>query len=168
MKSSPRRIIRILTGVILGIAVGVGILDSVKASQGQTPKSPADAAAHSVVVPLEEASFGPAEPYGGIQSKSLAVLWADAASHRFTVLVKISKGSTPRQYHTNWDMQVVVVKGTMTHWTKSQGNSKPLGVGSFWYQPPDEIHQNTCLTDECIMLVSNFTWGKFEERSDTN
>ena len=73
-------------------------------------------------------------------------LWKDPSTHRQSAVGRITKGSAPRHYHKGYDMQVVLLKGSMIHWTKSspEASKKPLGPGSYWFQPAGEVHQNTC------------------------
>lgn len=112
----------------------------------------------SLVVPIKEAKFGPTREYGTSKMLSAAALWSDEASGRSTALVKFTKGSTPKHYHVNFDMQVVVLKGILVHAVEAipESRERQLGPSSFWYQPRGEVHQNSCLVDECMIFVTHF------------
>lgn len=116
-----------------------------------------------VVVPFEELKFGQPKPYGTSKEFSAMALWSDPATNRVTAVGRITKGSAPKHYHKNYDMQVVLLKGTMIHWTKSspETSKRPLGAGSYWFQPANEVHQNTCLSEEC--LIFGTVYGRIED-----
>jgi hypothetical protein len=59
----------------------------------------------------------------------------------------------------------VVIKGTMKHWDKQhpEGEVKPMGPGGYWFQPGNEAHGDSCLSEECVMYVQ---WmGKRDTRA---
>jgi hypothetical protein len=49
----------------------------------------------------------------------------------------------------------VVIQGTMRHRVKGEKESdaKPMGPGSYWFQPGNEAHGDSCVTDECVMFI---------------
>ena len=30
---------------------------------------------------------------------------------------------------------------------------RPLGPGSFWYQPAEQAHADSCLSEQCVMFI---------------
>jgi len=70
------------------------------------------------------------------------------------MLLKFKKGSNPLHIH-NSDYHLVVVQGTMKRWEEGEQEAaaKPLGPGSYWFQPGNQAHAGSCLTDERIMFV---------------
>ncbi|MBI4164657.1 MAG: DUF4437 domain-containing protein [Acidobacteria bacterium] len=144
-KSRIRRRVAIATTcVLLGVAAGI---------LAETP-------AQNIVTSFEEVKFPPPKPLGNSTATS-AFLWSDPVTGANRALVKFTKGSTNRHYHT-YDYQCVVVKGPVTHWTEKipEAGAKQLGPGSYWYQPKGQVHQDTCLTDECVLFVDNFSRGE--------
>lgn len=119
-----------------------------------------------VVVPIEELKFPAPFAYGSMKEVSFTVLWSDPATQRASIMTRTTKGTAPRHYHKGYDMEVLLVKGSMIHWIKSQPESgkRRLNPGSYWFQPANQVHQNTCLSDECIFL--NTTFGKGEGDTD--
>ena len=54
------------------------------------------------------------------------------------------------------DYHLVLVRGTMKHWAagETEDKAKPLGPGSYWFQPGGQAHADSCLSEECLMFVS--------------
>jgi quercetin dioxygenase-like cupin family protein len=130
----------LVVGAVCGIA---GLAASVRADdKKQVAKTP-----------FQDAKFvpiNPAQPDG----PQLAVLWGDPEKGPSAMLLKFKKGGGPLHIHTS-DYHLVVLQGTMSHWIKGEQESdaKPLGPGSYWFQPGNQAHGNSCLTDECVMFI---------------
>ena len=105
------------------------------------------------IVPIESATFRPVSPTlpDGAQ---MAVLWGDPSAGPSAVLLKLKKGSTPLHTHSS-DYHLVVLKGIAKHWSEGQSevDAKPLGPGSYWFQPGNQVHGDSCLTEECLVHV---------------
>jgi quercetin dioxygenase-like cupin family protein len=106
-----------------------------------------------IVVPFQDARFAPldtAQPEGA----QLAVLWGDPTKGSSAMLVKFKKGVGRLHYHTS-DYHLMVLQGTMKHWAEGEReeDAKPLGPGTYWFQPGNQSHADACLTDECVMFV---------------
>jgi hypothetical protein len=115
-----------------------------------------------VVTPFQDAKFAPVDPTQP-DGPEMAVLWGDPAQGPSAMLLKFKKSSNPFHIHTS-DYHLVVVQGTMKHWEEGEQEAaaKPLGPGSYWFQPGNEAHAGSCLTKECIMFVK---WeGKRDSR----
>lgn len=127
-----------MTCTLLGVAAGVF----------------AKTGARDIVTAIDEVTFSSPPMPNGTSMASAAGLWSDPATGGGSALVKFTKGSTTKHYHTN-DEQVVLVKGTAIHWAESlpETRTKRLQVGSFWYVPAGAVHQDICVTDECILYV---------------
>lgn len=115
----------------------------------------AETAESDVVVSTDELKFSAGTPKGTTRISGLS-LWGKApADGPISALVKFTKGATPKHFH-NMGERVVVVKGTVIHWTEAlpETRTKHLEPGSYWYVPTKAVHQDICLTEECILLVS--------------
>lgn len=106
-----------------------------------------------VVVPAEEARFQPMSarhPDG----PRMAVLWGDPSSGPSAVLLEMKRGAGPLHLHTA-DYHLVILEGTMKHWSadQSEEGARPLGPGSYWFQPGGHAHGDSCLSDRCVMHI---------------
>ncbi|MCL1633095.1 cupin domain-containing protein [Luteimonas sp. SX5] len=106
-----------------------------------------------IVAPYEQAVFVPSNPDnpGGTQ---IAVLKGDPTTGPSAMLMRMKKGASPLHVHSS-DYQLVVIEGTMKHLGAAQRESdaKPLGPGSYWFQPGEQAHSDACLVDECLMYI---------------
>jgi quercetin dioxygenase-like cupin family protein len=113
------------------------------------PKSP------MVIVPTGTAKLtpvDPADPKGARQ----AVLQGDPNTGPSAILLEFKKG-VPSELHVHTsDYHLVVLEGTMKHWNDqgSEATAKPLGPGSYWFQPGNQPHAGVCLSDRCLMFVA--------------
>lgn len=79
------------------------------------------------------------------------------------MLMRMPKASGQLHVHSS-NYHLVLLKGVMKHWSagESEAGVKPLGPGSYWFQPGEQAHADSCLTDECLMFI---TWeGKRDGR----
>lgn len=113
----------------------------------------ADDTKKMIVTPFQEAKFVPADPKQP-DGAQMAVLWGDPAKGPSSMLLKFKKGSNPLHIHTS-DYHLVLVQGSMKHWAEGEqeADAKELGPGAYWFQPGNQAHAGSCLTDECIMFV---------------
>ncbi len=104
-----------------------------------------------IVVPFQDARFVPLD---AAQPGELAVLWGDPTKGSSAMLVKFKKGVGRPHYHSS-DYHLTLLQGTMKHWAEGEReeDAKPLGPGSYWFQPGNQVHTDACLTDECVMFV---------------
>jgi quercetin dioxygenase-like cupin family protein len=147
------------SGLILSFTVCLAV--GVVAGALAAPNKP------MVVIAFEDAKFvvtDPARPNG----PRTAVLMGDPETGPSTMLLELKKGTGRLHVHSS-DYHLVVVRGTMKHWTEREPEArvKPLGPGSYWFQPGNEPHGDSCLSDECLMFIS---WvgkrdGKYVEAS---
>jgi hypothetical protein len=122
----------------------------------------ADDTKRMVITPFQEARFVPLDPARPDDSQ-IAVLWGDLAKGPAATLFKRKKGPGPLHIHSS-DVHVVVAQGTMKHWAEGEqeADAKPLGPGSHWFQPGDQAHGDSCVSDECVIFVK---WeGKVDSR----
>jgi quercetin dioxygenase-like cupin family protein len=106
-----------------------------------------------VVVPIEDAKFAPVVtrlPEG----PRMAVLWGDPNTGPSAMLLEMKRGAGPMHTHTA-DYHLVVIEGTMKHWGagEKESDAKPLGPGSYWFQPGGLAHADACVADRCVMQV---------------
>jgi hypothetical protein len=123
----------------------------------------ADDTKRMIVTPFQEAKFVPIDPArpDGLQ---IAELWGDPAKGPSAMLLKRKKGAAPLHTHSS-DTHVVPVQGTVKHWAEGEQESdaKPLGPGSYWFQPGNGAHYDACVSDECVIFIM---WdGRRDSRS---
>jgi quercetin dioxygenase-like cupin family protein len=106
-----------------------------------------------IVVPIETAEFLPADP-ASPNGHQIAVLSGDPSSGPSAMLMRFKKGSGAAHVHSA-DYQLVVLQGTMKHWGngRTKESARPLGPGSYWFQPGGEAHTDICVTDECLLHI---------------
>ncbi len=106
-----------------------------------------------VLVPFQEAKFVPLDP-ARPEGPKLAVLSGDPTAGPSAMLLKLQKAAGRLHFHTA-DYHLVLLQGTMKHWAEGtqEADAKPLSPGSYWFQPGNQTHGDTCLTDECLMFV---------------
>lgn len=106
-----------------------------------------------IVTSFDEAKFVPSNP-DNPNGTQIAVLKGDPETGPSTMLMRFKKGGSPPHIHSS-DYQLVVIKGTMKHLSAKQkeADGKPLGPGSYWFQPGEEAHADVCLADECLMYI---------------
>ena len=74
----------------------------------------------------------------------------------FHVWVHADEPGTKGPMHTHTaDYHLVVIEGTMKHWAagETEATAKPLGPGSYWFQPGGQPHADACISDKCVMHV---------------
>lgn len=144
------RVIAVVGCALLGVGVGISA-----ATVGK-----------NIVIPFEEVQFPPLKPLGESTASAFPV-WRHPDSGGGSALIKFTKGATDKHLHT-FDYQLVVVKGTVTHWAEKipEAGTTKLGPGSYWFQPRNELHQDTCLEDECIMFMYSFSGGETKREAD--
>jgi quercetin dioxygenase-like cupin family protein len=107
-----------------------------------------------VLLPFQDITFAPIDPArpGGT---AYAVLRGDPGRGPSSMLLRFGKATGELHYH-NSDYELVLLKGTMKHRTEreTEAAARPLGPGSYWFQPGKQVHADSCLTDECLMFVS--------------
>lgn len=106
-----------------------------------------------IVTPFQDAKFvlvDPARPDGS----QLAVLSGDPTKGASAMLLKMKKGAGRLHVHSS-DYHLVLLEGTMKHWAENEKetDAKTLGPGSYWFQPGNQAHGDSCLTDECLMFI---------------
>jgi quercetin dioxygenase-like cupin family protein len=106
-----------------------------------------------IVTPAQDAVFKPMDPARPAAAQ-IAVLRGDPASGASTMLMKFGKSNGRTHSHSS-DYDLIVLKGDMKHWQpgESEADAKVLGPGSYWFQPGNRPHADSCLSDECLMYV---------------
>ncbi len=123
-------------------------------------------AKRTVVVPHDGAQWTPADP-ARPEGTQIAVLRGDPATGPSAMLMRMKKTDGALHVHTS-DYDLVLLEGSMKHWTtEAERASGPvLGPGSYWFQPGEEAHGDSCLSDACTMFI---TWaGKRDGRLATS
>ena len=106
-----------------------------------------------IVIPSGEAKFVPVDP-ARPEGTAIAVLWGDPATGPSAMFMKMKKTEGALHVHTS-DYHLVLLEGTMKHRAanESAAEAKALGPGSYWFQPGNQPHTDSCLTDECVMFI---------------
>jgi quercetin dioxygenase-like cupin family protein len=106
-----------------------------------------------VVTAFEDAKFVAVVP-GRPDSPEIAVLWGDPAAGPSAMFIRVKKGPLPMHTHSS-DYHLLVVQGIVKHWSaeETEEDAKPLGPGSYWFQPGNEAHADSCLSDECLAYL---------------
>lgn len=115
----------------------------------------------AVTTPIEAARFVPINP-ADPNSTQIAVLSGDPATGPSDMLMRFVRGQGVPHVHSS-DYRLVVVQGTMTHTQAGEeAKATPMGPGSYWFQPGEQPHVDSCLSDQCTMFIS---WsGKRDSR----
>ena len=107
-----------------------------------------------IVVPRAEAKLVPLDPANAASAR-IAVLRGDPAQGPSAMLMQFGKATGRLHVHSS-DYQLVVLEGTMKHWVAGQteADTPPLERGSYWYQPANQAHADSCLSESCLMFIS--------------
>ena len=105
------------------------------------------------VVPFAQARFVTVSP-GRANSPEVAVLSGDPATGPSAMYIRLRKGVIPMHVHVS-AYQLVVMQGSLKRWNDEQTeDSVPaLGAGSYLFEPANQPHANSCVTDECLVYL---------------
>jgi hypothetical protein len=113
----------------------------------------AAAQAAAVTTPMSEARFVPINP-GDPNSSQIAVLRGDPMTGPSDMLMRFGRGEGVPHVHSS-DYRLVVIEGEMKHAEASAHALAPsMGPGSYWFQPANLPHVDSCLSDRCTMFIS--------------
>ena len=106
-----------------------------------------------IVKAFDEVNFVPiinSRPDG----PQIGVLRGDPDKGPSDMLLKMPRGPGTLHTHTA-DYHLTIISGEMKHWDPSASESqvRPLGPGSYWFQPGGEVHADSCISDECVMFI---------------
>lgn len=106
-----------------------------------------------IVTAIEDASFVPLDP-ARPDGHQMAVLRGDPATGPSTMLLKLKRLDGRMHIHTA-DYHLAVISGEMKHWSKdeSEAAAKVMTAGSYWFQPANGPHADSCLSEECLMFL---------------
>jgi hypothetical protein len=104
------------------------------------------------VISFDSLTFSKKEP-GWPQ---IAPVKGDPTKGPSSIVMKMGKGAFPVHTHTS-NYQLVVIKGQMKHWgvDSSRQQAKLMGPGSFWYQPANQQHADSCESKECTWFITH-------------
>jgi hypothetical protein len=105
------------------------------------------------VTAWEDAKFFSVQP-DQPDGPELAVLWGDPRTGPSAMHIRLRKGPVPMHVHSS-DYHLVVVQGTMKHWgpNETEDQVRPLGPGSYWFQPGNAAHAESCLSETCVAFA---------------
>jgi hypothetical protein len=107
----------------------------------------------AVTVPFTEARFVPVNP-GDPNSTQIAVLSGDPATGPSDMLMRFGRGEGGPHVHSS-DYRLVVIEGEMKHAEAgAYASAPPMGPGSYWFQPANQPHVDSCLSERCTMFIS--------------
>ncbi len=71
-----------------------------------------------------------------------------------SVFLKIPAKGTPGPHSHTAGYHAVVVSGNAKHWLVGEKDAKPLSVGSYWYQPGGQAHDDMCDgPEDCVLFI---------------
>lgn len=109
--------------------------------------------AAAVTTPIAEARFVPINP-DDPNSTQIAVLRGDPTTGPSDMLMRFGRGEGVPHIHSS-DYRLVVIAGAMKHAEAGAYASAPsMGPGSYWFQPANQPHVDSCLSDRCTMFIS--------------
>lgn len=113
----------------------------------------AAAQAAAVTTPIAEARFAPINP-GDPNSTQIAVLRGDPTTGPSDMLMRFGRGEGVPHIHSS-DYRLIVIEGEMKHAEAGAYASAPaMGPGSYWFQPANQPHVDSCLSEQCTMFIS--------------
>src|SRR5688572_27837560 len=106
-----------------------------------------------VLTPFAEAKFEPVDK-ARPELSQIAVLRGDPAAGPSAMLMKFGKREGRMHVHSS-DYDLVVLRGTMKHTQPGESvqTAPELPPGSYWFQPSNQPHADSSLSDECLMYV---------------
>ena len=144
---------RLLSSRHLLLAGSLAYLATCARAQVAPPAPATPPATASKVVAFEELRWPPADLARPGQLQT-SVLWGDPRSGPSAMYLKLPKGTLPMHLHTA-DYHLLVVQGTMKHWSSGEDEraARTLGPGSYWFQAGGEVHGDACLSEECLVYL---------------
>lgn len=107
----------------------------------------------AVTMPATEARFVPVNP-GDPNSTQIALLRGDPATGPSDMLMRFGRGEGGPHVHSS-DYRLVVIEGVMKHAEAGAYATAPsMGPGSYWFQPANQPHVDSCLSERCTMFIS--------------
>jgi quercetin dioxygenase-like cupin family protein len=117
----------------------------------EPPPPPPDTGGYRVVAPssLKYAPLDPSNP-----GPELAVVTGDLQKGGGFFL-KLPPGTKPGLHTHTSDYHAVVISGAPRHWLPGEDKkAKPLGPGSYWFQPGNQPHGDECTgTEPCVLYL---------------
>lgn len=113
------------------------------------------------VTHASQVKWMPMVPELGDKGPQMAVVFGDLAAKGkpIGVLVKIPAGTVATPHTHSSDYWSVVIKGQESNFDGDASNAKPLPVGSWWYQPGKDPHDNKCFEGEDCILFTYYEKG---------
>jgi quercetin dioxygenase-like cupin family protein len=102
------------------------------------------------VVPFESLKFSKKEP----GNPQISAVRGNPEKEGSSIIMKMGRGAFPMHTHTS-DYELVVIKGTMKHWgaNQTQAQAAEMKPGSYWYQPANEAHGDSCESAQCVWFI---------------
>lgn len=122
------------------------------AAQAEPPPPPPDTGGYRLVAPsaLTWTPLDPKAPAG----PQLAIVTGDLLKGGGFFL-KLPPGTNPGLHTHSSDYHAIVVSGAPRHWLAGEDKkAKPLGLGSYWFQPGNQPHGDECTgTEPCVLYL---------------
>ncbi len=96
----------------------------------------------------------PLDP-SGKPGPEIAVVSGDPQKGESGIFLKLPPGTNPGLHTHTADYHAVVISGAPKHWLPGEEKkAKPLGVGSYWFQPGNQPHGDECTgTQACVLYL---------------
>src|SRR5689334_2534197 len=129
------------------------------APAAKSPPPPPDTGGFKIV-PAASLAYKPVDP-SKPDGPAMALVTGDLETGGGFFL-KLPPGSKPGLHTHSSDYHAVVVSGAPKHWIAGEEKkAKPLGVGSYWFQPGNQPHGDECTgTEPCVLYL--VVMGKFD------
>ena len=103
------------------------------------------------VVPFESLKFSKKEP----GNPQISAVRGNPEKEGSSIIMKMGRGAFPMHTHTS-DYELVVIKGTLKHWgaNQTQAQAAEMKPGSYWYQPANEAHGDSCESEQCVWFIT--------------
>jgi quercetin dioxygenase-like cupin family protein len=135
-----------------GMAGETGATGAMAAKKKEMPPPPPDTGGFKLVAP-SSLKYTPADP-SNPAGPELAVVTGDLQKGGGFFL-KLPAGYKPPLHTHTSDYHAIVVSGAPRHWVAGgEKNAKPLGAGSYWFQPGNQPHGDECTGKEpCLLYI---------------
>jgi hypothetical protein len=106
-----------------------------------------------IVTPFAQVEFKAVDPKRA-NGPQLAVLRGNPDTGPSSMLMRLFRGTGPMHVHSS-DYDLVLIEGRMKQWAQGETEQQAqlLEPGSYLFQPGNEPHVGSCLSDECLMYV---------------
>lgn len=119
----------------------------------EPPPPPPDTGGYRLVAP-SALKWMPLDP-NAAGGPELAVVSGDPQKGESGFFLKLPPGTKPGLHTHTADYHAIVISGAPKHWLPGEDKkAKPLGPGSYWFQPGNQPHGDECTGPEpCVVYI---------------